>query len=119
MKNSSLADRLSAAKSARQATISKYLQRPGHDDPAVAARRAAREAVSAAREVRVAEREAARVAEETRRAVEREKQAADAAAVRVAEAERAAADNAASAADRELKLKAARDARYAARKARK
>ena len=119
MKNSSLSDRLSAAKSARQATISKFLKRPGLDDPAVAARQAARAAVSAARQVRLAEREAARVAEATQLAAEREKQAAGAAAIQAAEVERAAADKAASDADRELKLKAARDARYSARKARK
>ena len=75
--------------------------------------------MSAARQVRLAEREAARVAEATQLAAEREKQAAGAAAIQAAEVERAAADKAASDADRELKLKAARDARYSARKARK
>lgn len=48
-----------------------------------------------------------------------ETQAAAAPVVRAAELERAAAEVATSEAERELKLKAARDARYAARKARK
>jgi Family of unknown function (DUF6481) len=119
MKDTSFSERLSAAKSARQAMVSRFLQRPGPDDPTVAERRAARMAVSAARELRLAEREAAQIVEETRLAAERAKQAAAAAAAEVAEREHAAAEKATGEAARELMLKAARDARYAARKARK
>ena len=126
MKDVNFGERLNAAKNAKRAMTAKFHQRPSPDDPAVAERRAARAALSAAREARLAEREATRVAV----AADRERQAAEAAAneaaaaeraaaTEAAEAVRAAAEKAASDADRELKLKAARDARYAARKARK
>lgn len=119
MKTMSVSERLTAAKSARQSMLSKFQQRPGNDDPAVAARREAREAVSAARETRLAEREATRIAEEARTSAERERQAAATAASEAAEAEQAELEKATREADREVQLKAARDARYAARKARK
>jgi hypothetical protein len=46
--------------------------KPGANDPAVAERRAAQQAVTAARETRLAEREAAKIAEQACEAAERE-----------------------------------------------
>jgi hypothetical protein len=53
-------DRLSTAENARKAMLERVRAKPGADDPAVAERRAARQAVSTAREARLAERERAR-----------------------------------------------------------
>jgi hypothetical protein len=104
MKDKDFGERLTAAKNAKQAMTAKFLQRPGHDDPAAVERRAARAAVSAARDVRTAERKA---------------HAAAAVAEQAAQEERAAAEKKATDAKLEIERKAARDARYAARKARK
>lgn len=110
MKPVNFNERLSAAKDAKQALLSKFRQRPGLDDPAVAERRAARAAVSAARD----ERETKRLADNLRIAAEREALATE----QAAQAQRAAAEKEANAAKLENERKAARDARYAARKAR-
>jgi hypothetical protein len=104
-------DRLSAAAAAKQALLERFRARPSPDDPAEIARQAALKAISDARDVRTAERKAAKEAEAAR-------VAAEAAAQR--ERERLAAVEAkAHAAAAEAERKAARDARYAARKARK
>ncbi len=95
--------------------MAKFRQRPGPDDPAVSERRLARAAVSAAREGRLADRETKRLAEEAELATVREAQAAD----QVAQERRAAVEKEANDAKLETERKAARDARYAARKARK
>lgn len=113
-------DRLSSAQQAKQALLAKFRQAAA--DPAVAERAAARSAVIAARQVREAEKEKRLAAE----AAERERLAE---LERIAQAE-AAAQAAAEAAERErqeaeaalallAQQKAARDARYAARKAAK
>jgi hypothetical protein len=110
-KEPSFADRQKAALEARKAILNKFRAQPGPDDPAVKQRQAEREAQAAlrakAREAREAEK-----AEQKRR---EEEAAAEAAAQLAREKEEAAA--------RELELeaerKAARDARYAARKKRK
>jgi hypothetical protein len=115
MKHQDLGERLNAARNARDAMAAKFRQRPGSDDPAAAERRAARAAVSAARETRMAERKAARLAEEARIAAEREADAAE----RVEQAKRMAAEKEADDARLEAERKASRDARYAARKARR
>jgi hypothetical protein len=115
MKHQDLGERLNAAKNAKQAMADKFRQRPGHDDPAVAERRAARASVSAARDARAAEREAKRLADDARMAAEREARAAEQAEQNARMATEKAADDA----RLELERKAARDARYAARKARK
>lgn len=115
MKHQDLGERLNAAKNAKQAMAEKFRQRPGLDDPAVAERRAARAAVSAARDARIAEREAKRLADDARMAAEREARAAEQAEQNARMATEKAADDA----RLELERKAARDARYAARKARK
>jgi hypothetical protein len=118
-KDRGFADRLSTAGNAKQAMAAKFKQRPGVDDPASVERRAAQVAVSVAREARKAEREASRKAEAERIAAEREAQTAAAAVQKAADDERNAAEKAASDAALEIQQKAARDARYAARKARK
>jgi hypothetical protein len=122
MKDKDFGDRLSAAKNAKQAMTAKFLQRPGSDDPAVIERRQAREAVSAARAVREAQRNARAAAEAAETAAQQERadaEAAFAAAEAAAQQERAVAENEANKARLEVEQKAARDARYAARKARK
>jgi hypothetical protein len=118
-KDRGFGERLSTATKAKQALTTKFLQRPGHDDPVVIEQRAARLRVSVARDIRRAEREAKRIGEEERVAAERETHAAAAAEQKAAQEERFAAEKAASDAAREIERKVARDARYAARKARK
>ena len=122
MKDKDFGDRLSAAKDAKKAMLAKFRQRPGLDDPAVIQRQAERAAVSAARDLRKAERDAQaaaaaaeKVAQEEREAAEREAAAVE----KAAQEKREAADKEAADAQLELDRKAARDARYAARKARK
>src|SRR5260221_12971535 len=110
-KEPSFADRQKAAQQARQDILNKFRSQPGLDDPAVAQRRAEREAQAAERAKAKLAREAAR-AEEKRREAEA---AAEAAAQNAREKEEAAAREIALEGER----KAARDARYAARKKRK
>ncbi len=110
-KEPSFADRQKAAQEARQNILNKFRSQPGVDDPAVAARRAEREAKAAERAQAKLAREAAK-AEQLRLEAEA---AAAAAAQLLREKEEAAAREAALEAER----KAARDARYAARKKRK
>ncbi len=104
-------DRLSTAAAARQALLERFRARPGADDPAWIAQQAALKAIADARDTRNAERKAAKEAEATRLA-------AELAAQRVAE-QVAAAEAKSRAAAVEIERKAARDAKYAARKARK
>jgi hypothetical protein len=115
MKDKDFGERLSAAKNAKQEMAAKFLRRPGLDDPAVVERRAARAALSAARDARLAARKIEREIDDARRAAEFKAQATAAAD----EHERAAAEKAENDAKLEAERKAARDARYAARKARK
>ena len=116
-KETGFTERLNTAASAKTAELEKFRGKSGVNDPAFAERQAARHAVSLARETRMAERKAARLASVAREAAE---QAARDAAV---EAEQAAVEaEVAEQAARDVALqaerKAARDARYAARKAR-
>ena len=111
-------DRATAAAKAKQALIEKFRARPGPDDPAVQAKIAERLAVAAARDKREQERKIAREAEAVRLAAEE--------AARQVELARKAAEKTQEELDRKAALlaleaerKAARDARYAARKARK
>src|SRR3954451_11823861 len=110
-KNAGFSDRLHAAAAAKKAALERFHTRPGLDDPAVREQQAARKAISDAREVRIAERQAAREAEAARQAAEQ--------AACEAEERRLAAETAARAMALEAERKAARDARYAARKARR
>ncbi|MCG5239092.1 DUF6481 family protein [Azospirillum doebereinerae] len=104
-------DRRSAATAAKKAQVEKYRESSVLDDAAFAARQSELLAVRVAREARAAERKADREAAEAKAAAE--KLAAEAQAVQDAAA-RAANDQSLLA-----EQKAARDARYAARKARK
>ena len=90
-------------------------------DPGFAERQAARQALSIAREARAAERKAAKEAEALRKAQERAAEAEARALALVAEEDRLkaeAAEEERRAIALEAERKAARDAKYAARKAR-
>jgi hypothetical protein len=104
-------DRISAAAAAKQALLERFRARPAPDDPAEIARQASLKAIADARDVRAAERRAAKEAELARLAAEE--------AARKAAAEAAAKEARANAAAEEAARKAARDAKYAARKARR
>ena len=108
-KEPSFADRQKAAQEARKNILSKFRSQPGPDDPAVKARQAEREAFAVARAKVSSAREAAK-AERSRLAEE-----AAAAAQLLREKEEIAARQSVLKAEQ----KAARDARYAARKNKK
>ena len=112
--NKNFSERLSTAADAKRTMLEKFRARPAAEDPAVVARQEARRAISDAREARMAEQEATRKVQDAHEAAERE-------ARMMAERERQTLE-AAEALEREAALeierKAARDARYAARKAR-
>jgi hypothetical protein len=110
-KEPNFADRQKAAMEARKNILAKFKSQPGPDDPAVKARAAEREAQAAVRAKAKEAREVEKAAQQARQAEE-----AAAEAVRLArEAEEATLAKAAL----EAQQKAARDARYAARKKRK
>jgi hypothetical protein len=135
-----LEGRLKAAANAKQAMLEKFRSRPAADDPAALELQAARVAVGVAREARASDRKLAREAEASRLAAEQATEAANQ-AVREAEGAARQAEEAARALvqaaehqsratalaaekkERALTLaaeqKAIRDARYAARKARR
>jgi hypothetical protein len=134
-KDHTFADRRSTAATAKQALLEKFKNRPAADDPAEIERRAERTRIAEARAARIAEKEALIKAEEDRRAAVRAQAEAERLAIEAAiEAERVAAEQAL--ADEkaardgakaalikrvvldEAAMKAARDARYAARKTR-
>jgi hypothetical protein len=104
-------DRIGAAAAAKKAVLERFLARPKADDPAVQEQQAALKAIADARDMRAAERKALKEAEAARIAAEQ--------AAKRTEEQRLAAEAKAKAAALELERKAARDARYAARKARK
>ena len=128
-KHDNFGDRLSTQAAARKAQIEKFKARPGPDDPAVIAKRAELAAIAEARTIRIEERrvaretEAARLAKEaaeqaTQRAIDdaaRQRDEADMAARRLV----ADAESKARAQSLAAEQKAARDARYAARNARR
>jgi len=117
-KGDGLTDRLKAAAEAKRNLLDWFRAQPGPDDPAVQQRQAERKAVAEAREARIADRKAAREAEAARKAEEEAARKAEEAAREAA----AAAEKIAEAARARALLaeqKAARDARYAARKARR
>ncbi len=98
--------------------LAKFKTRPAPDDPALLAKQAERRAIAEAREIRAAERRKQREAEAVQLAAERAAAAAAAAAAQ-AEREIAAREAARQEALLRLEQKAARDRRYAARKARR
>jgi hypothetical protein len=104
-------DRISAAAAAKQALLERFRAKPAAGDPEWLEQQAALKAVADAREARAAERKAAKDAEAARVAAEL--------AARRAQEQAAAAEAKVRAAALESERKAARDAKYAARKARK
>jgi len=115
LKGNSLTDRLENKAQSKQALLKRLSEMPKADDPEVIARKAARAAAAEKRRVERAEREAAKIEAERLRL---EQEAAEKAAQAELEAKLAREE-----ADRQVALlaeqKAARDARYAARKKRK
>ena len=121
-KDPNFGDRLASASRAKTAAVEKFRARPAAGDPVVLKRQAERAAIQGAREARAVERGAARLrAEEADRVVRREREEQDRveAAARREREVREAAEQAQREAALETERKAARDARYAARKARK
>lgn len=114
-KEKTFTDRLSTANAAKRAMLEKFRAQPKLDDPVVQERLAAQVALAKAREARIAERKAQREAERIAHEAEMKRLAEEKAA---AEAEERRLEG-----DRAIALlaeqKAARDARYAARKAKK
>ncbi len=126
--NANFADRITSAATAKQALVEKLKAKPADDDPDVLRKQAEREAIAEARAKRVSEKDEARriqLAREAEEKAAREAAAAAAEAARQAslEQEKAAAESArleraARILSDEADRKVARDARYAARKAR-
>lgn len=121
-KENDLKERLNTAAEAKRAMLERFRAKPAADDPAVIEREEARKALAAARELRAAERKAAKEAETTRLAAEQAEREAEAARQAAEAAVREAAlkaEHEEREAALEIERKAARDARYAARKKRK
>lgn len=118
LKSEDFNSRLDAAAAAKAAALARFQARPGPDDPAVRAQQAARLAISDARDLRSAERRAARATEAVRQAADHAVKAAER-ATREAEDRNSTAHIAARVVVLEEERKAKRDARYAARKARR
>ena len=113
-KDDELAGRLNKAASARLAILEKFRAKPGADDPSEIQRRAARQEIAEARDLRTATQKASRAAEDARKIAESSAREAAERAQRIAQEQQDAAKG-------ELhraKQKAERDARYAARKQR-
>ena len=121
-KEKGFGDRLSSAQNARKAALESFRAKVAPDNPELAQQRAERAALVAAREAREAERRATKEAEAARLKAETEIRVAEEARLAVEAAELKAVSEREEA-DRlvalEVEQKAARDARYAARKARK
>jgi len=110
-------DRRQNSANAKAALLAKFKARPGADDPEMIAKAKARQEIARARDERIREREAARIAAEKKATEEkRAREEAELAAQIAREAAEAAAAQERKAAELEAK-KALRDARYAARKA--
>ncbi len=114
-KGSTFKDRAEAAADAKKALLEAFKKRPAADDPEFQARLAARHAVMQAREQRAAERQRVKEDEERRTKAEAEARAI----AEKEDSERRAAEAAARDEQIRAERKAARDARYAARKARR
>jgi hypothetical protein len=118
LKGTKFADRASASAEAKQAMLAKFQSRPSLEDPDVQKRVAERRAIAEARAVRTAERDKLKAEEAKRAAAEKEVARLAELAARE-EQEKAKLAQVASLEDLKAKQKAARDARYAARKQRK
>ena len=109
-KDQQFTERLSTAASARRAMLEKFQARRTVDDPAARERRAAQDALRAARETRRAEREAARRIQQERLSAERLARKAAEREQRRAQEAREAAERAEREAALERKRRAAREA---------
>ncbi len=120
--DSNISQRRESAAKAKETLLERFRARPGEDDPATIERKAARLAVSQAHEARIAAREEARRVKAERQALELKTRQEEEARLAEEQAESEATERRAEA-DRAVELlaeqKAARDARYAARKARR
>ena len=114
-KEKSFSERRSMAASAKKAAAQKYIEQTSPDNPELRQRLEERKKIAEAREAR----RAAKIAEQERIAAEEAARKAAEEAERRAREEREAAEHAELEAMLEAERKAARDARYAARKARK
>jgi hypothetical protein len=121
-KGTTLTDRLETASQAKKAMLEKFRARPASDDPTVVARQESQSFVNDARKARRAAQQAERAEEDAVRRAKEASAAAEHEARKKADEEQSAreADEAlAREAALQVEQKAARDARYAARKARK
>jgi hypothetical protein len=109
------ADRLETAAKAKQALLERARAKDPTKDPGFAARQEARAAAAYVRQEREADRQIAKLAEREKEAADRETRKAEEVAAEAERAGRVTRQQAESA----VAQKAARDARYAARKARK
>ena len=116
-KDQQFTERLSTAASARRAMLEKFQARRAVDDPAARERRAAQEALRAARKTRVAEREAARRARHEQLSAERLARKAAEREQRLAQEEQRLAQEAREAAERAEREAALERERRAAREA--
>ena len=114
-KGSTFKDRAEAAAAAKKTLLEGFKARTPADDPAFLARQAARSEVIKAREIRTAERTRQKEEDEVRRKTEEEARVK----FEAEEAERKATEAAARDEAIRNERKQARDARYAARKARR
>jgi hypothetical protein len=118
LKENKFSERAQASAEAKRALLAKFQARPTQDDPDVQKRIAERRAIAEARAIRQAEKEKLKAEEAAKKAAEAEaKRLADLAAKD--EQEKMKREQAALLEELKAKQKAARDARYAARKQRK
>ena len=121
-KDASFLDRQAAAAAAKKSQLERFRALPKADDPAVVEREKARRTIVAARQARATEREASKLVREREQA-EQAALTAELTAKAAKEAAERATREQLEIADREVALnaerKAERDAKYAARKARK
>ena len=110
-KEPSFLDRQAAARNAKKDIVEKFKAKPGPDDPAVLKRAAERQAQAAARAESQRQRDLAKAEQKAREA--------ELAAQAEIEALRVQAEKEAAEAGLKAEQKAARDARYAARKKKK
>jgi Family of unknown function (DUF6481) len=109
------ADRLQNSKKAKQLLLQKASEAPKHDDPAALEKAAARQTLDIAREAARAQRAAEKAAAAREKAEREAKEASEKAEHQQRMAQATAEQKAALSSEQ----KAARDARYAARKSRK
>lgn len=117
-KGSTFNDRASASADAKKALLERFKAKPAADDPEVARRREERLAIAAARELRMADRRVQKAEEAQQKAAE-EAARLEAEQLRLAEEAAQAAEQAEREEAAKAARKAIRDAKYAARKARR